>query len=864
MRYRFAALAAALAFVGCTDTTPLVEPDVRPLFGRGGIAGPCSGLPSNTRSITVLPATATLQVGNTVELIIQNQSQVAVPDCALSWSSSLSNVATVNNVGTVTGLAAGQTTVTIRTQGKVNYSTQAVITVTQPDGPPPPGPAPIATLAVVPGGDTLSVGETASLIAVAKDSAGNVLTGRVVAWTSSNAGVATVSGAGLVTGVSAGSAVVTATSEGKSATAGIVVTVPTSAGGLANECQRPQAGWIFCDDFDIDRLSQYFEVDYAGGRFGRVAGAGAENSFGMRGVYTTAAQTTSGNLKIAFGRTPSSYIRPIDAGTARYRDVYWRVYVRNQPGWIGGGGDKLSRATSLVTSNWAQAMAAHVWSGGSNQAYLMLDPASGTDVNGVLRTTRYNDFGNMRWLGMLTGTTPLFGSAAIGQWHCVEAHARLNDAGLTNGVFEFWVNDQLNARTTTLNWVGSYADYGINAVFVENYWNNGSPVQQYRDLDNFVVSTQRIGCNTTLEPPPPPPTGPATIATLTVSPARDTLVVGETVGLIAIAKDSVGNTLTGRAVTWSTSAPAVASVSGLGVVTALGAGTATITAASEGKAATAVILVTAPPPPTDTSGFVSNLPLDKGLQLIVDTKFGEANVSQNKYGADGLFWENDAPNRGSFGRNILVPDAPYGPDVFEQVYPGNDAGNGYGGARIFGPNCDGRAGECYRQGKRWTRVYMSMMVWVSPNYSMHTNPGTEKWMYNWTTDGTNRLALVIQWGALNAGANGPTFGLYFYPQAPSLEVTPQTGSGRVVKGQWNRLEVYIQLNSPNTANGEYRAWINGQLVHSVSNFLYRNGSSQWYIDGILLEGIRGGGASAVLTPPEGQVRRYSRMAFYGF
>jgi hypothetical protein len=31
-------------------------------------------------------------------------------------------------------------------------------------------------------------------------------------------------------------------------------------------------------------------------------------------------------------------------------------------------------------------------------------------------------------------------------------------------------------------------------VFVENYWNTGSPVAQERYLDNLVVSTQRIGC----------------------------------------------------------------------------------------------------------------------------------------------------------------------------------------------------------------------------------------------------------------------------------------------------------------------------------------------------------------------------------
>jgi hypothetical protein len=76
----------------------------------------------------------------------------------------------------------------------------------------------------------------------------------------------------------------------------------------------------------------------------------------------------------------------------------------------------------------------------------------------------------------------------------VEVHVRLNDAGQTNGVFEYWLDGVLEARKATLNWVGAFAAYGINAVFVENYWNTGSPVAQERYFDNLVVSTQRIGC----------------------------------------------------------------------------------------------------------------------------------------------------------------------------------------------------------------------------------------------------------------------------------------------------------------------------------------------------------------------------------
>jgi uncharacterized protein YjdB len=57
-----------------------------------------------------------------------------------------------------------------------------------------------------------------------KDALGNVLTGRTVAWGSSNSAVATVSQTGLVTGVAAGSATITATSETKSGTSTVTIT----------------------------------------------------------------------------------------------------------------------------------------------------------------------------------------------------------------------------------------------------------------------------------------------------------------------------------------------------------------------------------------------------------------------------------------------------------------------------------------------------------------------------------------------------------------------------------------------------------------------------------------------------------------
>ena len=357
---------------------------------------------------------------------------------------------------------------------------------------PPTGPVESITLS--PSADTLLVGDSQRLIAVAKDGKGRPLAGREVTWTSLSPETAAISPAGVVSGLSAGTAQIVATSEGKSAKA--VVTVWATRKDTA-ECDDPKPGWIWCDDFEKDRLASYFEYGAMDGSFVRLPGVGYGGSAGMRARFSRKGQVNAGSLKIAIGKTPSPYFRPVDAGTARYREIYWRHLVKLQAGWIGAGGNKLSRAQVLVDSTWAQAMMAHVWSGvmGDGEPYrLGIAPASGTDASGTVRTTEYNDFAHFRWLGVAWSRTPIFDQMHVGKWYCVEAHARLNDPGRANGIFELWISGGLEARFEGLNWQGAYSDYGINTVFLENYWNDGAPQPQERYFDNFVVSTQRIGC----------------------------------------------------------------------------------------------------------------------------------------------------------------------------------------------------------------------------------------------------------------------------------------------------------------------------------------------------------------------------------
>ena len=213
-------------------------------------------------------------------------------------------------------------------------------------------------------------------------------------WASSNTSVATVNASGFVAGVAAGTAVITASADGRSAQVTLSVSPPLN-GPVVAECAAPQPAWIWCDDFEADRLASYFEYSSGSGRFVRAAGVGVSASTGMSARYPTAPASGPGQLHLAFGIVPDPYFRPVDAGTQKYREVYWRHYLMHPVGWLGGGPDKLSRAISFATSGWAEAMIAHVWDGQAPDNRLFLDPASGTDVAGTLKTTGYNDFANL-------------------------------------------------------------------------------------------------------------------------------------------------------------------------------------------------------------------------------------------------------------------------------------------------------------------------------------------------------------------------------------------------------------------------------------------------------------------------------------
>jgi trimeric autotransporter adhesin len=91
------------------------------------------------------------------------------------------------------------------------------------DDEPLTGTAAVVGITVSQPTGNVFVGATTTLTATAKDAGGAAVSGATVTWSSSSDAIATVSQAGVVTGVAPGTATITATSNGKTGTASVTI-----------------------------------------------------------------------------------------------------------------------------------------------------------------------------------------------------------------------------------------------------------------------------------------------------------------------------------------------------------------------------------------------------------------------------------------------------------------------------------------------------------------------------------------------------------------------------------------------------------------------------------------------------------------
>ena len=193
-------------------------------------------------SVLVTPATANLRTGDTLRLAADTRDSAgaALTGRQVRWTSSAPAVATVDSItGLVRAAGGGAATITATSEGKSGTAALTIAAAT----------IPVATVAVTSALDTLEAYDEVQLQAVTRDAANNVLTGRTVRWTSSNAAVATVDSiTGELTGIDRGTVTVTATSETKSGTATRVVVIKyrSLSAGTEHACDIASGGLVWC------------------------------------------------------------------------------------------------------------------------------------------------------------------------------------------------------------------------------------------------------------------------------------------------------------------------------------------------------------------------------------------------------------------------------------------------------------------------------------------------------------------------------------------------------------------------------------------------------------------------------------------
>jgi len=169
-------------------------------------------------AISVTPANQSLQLTKTQQFqaigTFGDGTSKDVSSTA-SWSSSSSNVASINNTGLATALQTGTTTITASQNGK---SGSTILTVTTGGG----GGLTISCTAgcTSTSGTAFTASAGSTLTFQAKDSSGQTVS---ATWSSSNANIPIGTNTGIITNAASGTTTITATANGVTGTGTLTV-----------------------------------------------------------------------------------------------------------------------------------------------------------------------------------------------------------------------------------------------------------------------------------------------------------------------------------------------------------------------------------------------------------------------------------------------------------------------------------------------------------------------------------------------------------------------------------------------------------------------------------------------------------------
>jgi len=417
-------------------------------------------------TVTVVLGSASLNPGQTMaaSAIVRDATGNVLNGRTVAWSSLYTSIATVSIGGTVSAVAPGNATIRATVESQTGDGT---FTVTAPaPTQTPTAPAPTASVSVTLDSTNLAPGHSAGAHSVAKDSKGNVLTGKTTVWASLNPSVASVTTAGVVTAQSAGSASIQGTIDGINGAASLTVVVPPAAPAAPPPPASPDlaeptfdataATMLFNENFDAYTFNslhpacgsaepKHAIVDhswYYCSQFSTNGGQGIDNSVtvvpghsgnGVQWHYDGVYQETHGVVKTGGSAPPT--------GQKATVVQYWLRFPSDPGGPLLTTKDADGNSSAIV-----QIKNIMLWHD-QNRFQIMTHAHFGCPVYGPSYTM----------LGVIDQAEidcnsdqpigPFFGSYADGQWHRWTIYYKPNSAqGTRDAVARLWIDGTLLLR----------------------------------------------------------------------------------------------------------------------------------------------------------------------------------------------------------------------------------------------------------------------------------------------------------------------------------------------------------------------------------------------------------------------------------
>jgi concanavalin A-like lectin/glucanase superfamily protein/Big-like domain-containing protein/ASPM-SPD-2-Hydin domain-containing protein len=581
------------------------SPQTVGLSGTGTLAG--------LLSISISPSNPNLSIGNQLQFVATGTWKGGLSvniSPVVGWSSSAPSVASVNSTGLAQGATQGVATITA---GSGSVSGSTTITVVTPS---------VTSIAVVPDNPSVPLGANQQFTAELSYSDGSTKeTTNLVSWSSSSTAVATVSSTGVTSALAAGSTTITATAESVTGSTTLSVFQPPCVAAPSG-----LVGWWTGDGNTVD-IAGYNSgtlqngATYGNGEVGQAfsfAGNGA-SVFVNSQVYPPAAGTlmfwfmptaagsmtgsfdgrnrtpglavdANGNLNWEFGNLSAQVLGQV--GFNQWSNVALTYSTSNSEVAVSVylNGNLAASAIAAENSSWYPQLALGAYLGAQKPSFVgSMDEVA--IFNQALSAQQIQQIYNAFSGGMCKPTlqsialTPVSPSMAPGLLQQFDA-------------------------------VGSYSDGTAHDLTTSATWSSSNPAVATVN-GSGKATTVAIG-NATITAALGGETGSTSLSvvpslvSLQVNPPTPSIAAGTTQAFTATGTFSDGSTQNLTAsVSWSSSAPSVASIAAGGLANGTAAGQTTIAATADSVSGSTVLTVTpatlstitvAPVNPTIASG----------------------------------------------------------------------------------------------------------------------------------------------------------------------------------------------------------------------------------------------------------------------